>query len=139
MVLITTFLAGFVFIYGKKKKTFDSTLFNWHGFESFVEFAEAENLCEGYVLEDANGFMLKIKNDWYKFWKKMRSISQAIVKGKDKQSIIQKYGIKQDDPYENFVFEQTFNQLEGAEVPLPIPDLRERINNLWYNHLGIFK
>ena len=137
--LSTPLREAFADIYGLETKTFDSTLSSWHDFESFVEFAEAENLCEGYVLEDANGFMLKIKNDWYKFWKKMRSISQAIVKGKDKQSIIQKYGIKQDDPYENFVFEQTFNQLEGAEVPLPIPDLRERINNLWYNHLGIFK
>ena len=136
--LSTPLREAFADIYGLETKTFDSTLCSWHGFESFVEFAEGENLYEGYVLEDANGFMLKIKNDWYKFWKKMRSVSQAIVKGKDKQSIIQKYGIKQDDPYENFVFEQTFNQLVGAEVPLPIPDLRERINNLWYNHLGIF-
>lgn len=137
--LSTPLREAFADIYGLETKTFDSTLSSWHDFESFIKFAEAENFCEGYVLEDANGFMLKIKNDWYKFWKKMRSVSQAIVKGKDKQSIIQKYGIKQDDPYENFVFEQTFNQLEGAEVPLPIPDLRERINNLWYNHLGIFK
>lgn len=125
--------------YGLETKHYRKTIDNWEEFESFLNMANQEDFCEGYVLEDANGFMLKIKNDWYKFWKKMRSVSQAIVKGKDKQSIIQKYGIKQDDPYENFVFEQTFNQLEGAEVPLPIPDLRERINNLWYNHLGIFK
>ena len=137
--LSTPLREAFANIYGLETKTFDSTLYNWHDFESFVKFAEAGFSCEGYVLEDANGFMLKVKNDWYKFWKKMRSVSQAIVKGKDKQSIIQKYGIKQDDSYENFVFEQTFIQLQGAEVPLPIPDLRGRIDNLWCNYLGIYR
>ena len=137
--LSTPLREAFANIYGLETKTFDSTLYNWHDFESFVKFAEAGFSCEGYVLEDANGFMLKVKNDWYKFWKKMRSVSQAIVKGKDKQSIIQKYGIKQDDSYENFVFEQTFIQLQGAEVPLPIPNLRERIDNLWCNYLGIYR
>ena len=125
--------------YGLETKYCSRVIDNWNELELFLEKANRQDWNEGYVLEDANGFMLKIKNDWYKFWKKMRSVSQAIVKGKDKQSIIQKYGIKQDDPYENFVFEQIFNQLEGAEVPLPIPDLRGRIDNLWCNYLGIYR
>ena len=137
--LSTPLREAFARIYGLKTKSCGKTIDNWEEFELFLRRANQEDWNEGYVLEDANGFMLKIKNDWYKFWKKMRSVSQAIVRGKDKQSIIQKYGIKQDDPYENFVFEQIFNQLEGAEVPLPIPDLRGRIDNLWCNYLGIYR
>lgn len=125
--------------YGLETKHYRKTIDNWEEFESFLNMANQEDLCEGYVLEDANGFMLKIKNDWYKFWKKMRSVGQAIIKGKDKQSLIQKYGINQDDPYENFVFEQMFKNLEGAEVLLPIPELRGRIDNLWCNYLGIYR
>lgn len=137
--LSTPLREAFAWIYDLKTKSCGKTIDNWEEFELFLRRANQEDWNEGYVLEDANGFMLKIKNDWYKFWKKMRSVSQAIVRGKDKQSIIQKYGIKQDDPYENFVFEQIFNQLEGAEVPLPIPDLRGKIDNLWCNYLGIFR
>lgn len=137
--LSTPLRESFARAYGLEIKHYRKTINNWEEFERFLNMANQEDWNEGYVLEDSNGLMLKIKNDWYKFWKKMRSVSQAIVRGKDKQSIIQKYGINQDDPYEKFVFEQTFKWLEGAEVPLPIPELRGRLDNLWCNYLGIYR
>ena len=37
---------------------------------------------EGFVIEDANGYMVKLKLHYYNFWKFMRSIShEAIRKG----------------------------------------------------------
>lgn len=36
---------------------------------------------EGYVIEDANGYMFKYKVPFYTFWKKMRGIKQQIQKG----------------------------------------------------------
>lgn len=35
---------------------------------------------EGYVLEDANGFMVKVKTDWYAYWKKIRSVIHDVMK-----------------------------------------------------------
>lgn len=41
-----------------------------------------EKLCfiEGFVLEDANGFMFKLKTPFYSFWKQMRNIAGSIIK-----------------------------------------------------------
>jgi tRNA splicing ligase len=36
---------------------------------------------EGYVIEDANGYMFKYKVPFYTLWKKMRGIKQQIQKG----------------------------------------------------------
>lgn len=38
---------------------------------------------EGWVFEDKNGFMFKFKTPFYKFWKYMRSMKDAIVKGRN--------------------------------------------------------
>lgn len=36
---------------------------------------------EGYVFEDANNYMFKLKNHFYKFWKNLRSVKDRIAKG----------------------------------------------------------
>ena len=47
-------------------------------------------VIEGFVVEDSNGFMTKMKLDYYNFWKKMRSVAQTTLrKGYiDKTSIL---------------------------------------------------
>lgn len=35
---------------------------------------------EGYVLQDNNGFMFKLKSNYYSFWKRMRGLVQSIIK-----------------------------------------------------------
>ena len=128
--LSTPLREAFADIYGFETKVFYSTLYSWHDFESFVEFAEAEDLCEGYVLEDANGFMLKIKSDWYKYWKRMRSISQAIVRGKlSREAIKQRYKIdEKDEPFFNYMWEfcQSAYNFLGKRMLLDIISLRKR-------------
>ena len=39
-----------------------------------------EQFIEGYVIEDSNGFMFKLKTPYYSFWKQMRGIAGSIVK-----------------------------------------------------------
>ena len=36
---------------------------------------------EGFVFEDANNYMFKLKNHFYKFWKNLRSVKDRIAKG----------------------------------------------------------
>ena len=62
----------------RKAKTFN----NWNEFESWykTEVNSSENdVLEGFVLEDAKGFMTKIKTNYYSFWKRMRYVSQALA------------------------------------------------------------
>lgn len=40
------------------------------------------NYVEGFVVEDSSGFMFKIKTEFYKFWKKMRGVKDALQKGR---------------------------------------------------------
>lgn len=71
---------------------------NWDDFIKFIEEANNEKNIEGYVIEDRTGFMLKIKNDWYKYWKKIRSVVLAINKGKmTPEAIRQRYGLSNSD------------------------------------------
>lgn len=57
---------------------------NWDEFyQWYLEVSTDFSLeIEGYLLEDANGFMTKIKLPYYKFWKWMRSCKDKIAKGK---------------------------------------------------------
>jgi tRNA splicing ligase len=50
--------------------------------ETFTDFTtfcrNIKTQGEGYVLEDVNGYMLKIKSPSYNFWKKMRSVKECM-------------------------------------------------------------
>ena len=66
-------------------KTKCATLNNYKEFEKFVS-SVSDNKdyitpdIEGYVMEDANGFMTKLKTEYYAFWKYMRSITASVMK-----------------------------------------------------------
>ena len=62
--------------------TFDT----WEQIENFIgnvgdiNYQYNGEYIEGFVLEDANGFMFKLKSGYYLLWKKLRNIACAVFK-----------------------------------------------------------
>lgn len=58
--------------------------FDWHYEvlkEGYVYPGRTEgNRIEGFVIEDSNGFMTKLKLPYYKFWKQMRAVAREVAK-----------------------------------------------------------
>jgi tRNA splicing ligase len=53
---------------------------NWYNFVTQPEYEYNGNKIEGFVIEDSNGFMTKLKLHYYKFWKQMRSVAHETLK-----------------------------------------------------------
>ncbi|MFM8454290.1 MAG: RNA ligase [Gammaproteobacteria bacterium] len=61
---------------------------DWNSFKGWYENMDAQGQnytfkgkhVEGFVIEDSNGFMFKIKLPYYSFWKYMRSLKDRIIK-----------------------------------------------------------
>lgn len=114
-------------IYNLECKELVATIHSWDDFVGFYEKAKGESKIEGYVFEDDNGFMLKLKTDWYKYWKRIRSVIQAINKGKTPSEIRQKYRIQsEDNALMDFLYDYVFEAQEyGFEDGLKdIPNVR---------------
>lgn len=65
---------------------------NWEEFEKWKEkfhsgITQWDCKHEGYVFEDANGYRVKFKSSFYKFWKQMRALKQIIQSGKTNRKI----------------------------------------------------
>lgn len=105
------------------------TFLNWY------KSALKEKDIEGYVCEDSNCFMFKVKNNWYKYWKRMRSVIQAIASERHSpEAIKQRYRLNKDD-------ESLFNfMLEYVPVyidrHLKVPDIIT-VRNAYYSHNSI--
>lgn len=63
-----------------------TTLNNWEEFEQWYNLVSSENYkyknteyVEGFVIQDTNGFMTKIKGQYYSFWKHMRGMQDYIA------------------------------------------------------------
>lgn len=70
--------------FGLKAKVHEKTFTNWNDFHAWFEQTSNDfNLqIEGYVIEDSDGFMTKIKLPYYSFWKWMRSVKDRVARGK---------------------------------------------------------
>lgn len=76
--------------FGVKIKTVAKTIANWDEFVAFYnsvenkkpEFTATESDIEGYVMEDANGFMVKLKTQFYNYWKMARGLTNTVISGK---------------------------------------------------------
>lgn len=72
--------------YGFEVKTKAIQLQNWQEFRNWYNDVFTEDyqfngrIIEGFVVEDSVGFMVKIKLDYYKLWKHMRSVAQSIFR-----------------------------------------------------------
>lgn len=54
--------------------------YDWYNRVTVEEYKYNGRLIEGFVIEDANGKMVKLKLAYYKFWKFMRSIASEVLK-----------------------------------------------------------
>lgn len=69
---------------GAKCKIKTCSLKNWEEFTSWYDSVNNEyNLLEGYVIEDSNSFMFKIKLPYYSFWKYMRTVRDRMRNEKE--------------------------------------------------------
>lgn len=76
--------------FGVKVKMLSKILYNFDELFSFIDknveeqpfayYLDSNNKIEGYVLEDKNGYMFKLKTQYYSFWKFMRSVAGSTVK-----------------------------------------------------------
>lgn len=80
-------LVKFAADFGMECKTLSCVIDTWQDFYDFYmkEMDEATAMnnrgdIEGYVIEDAKGFMVKMKLPYYNFWKFMRSISHEVIR-----------------------------------------------------------
>lgn len=77
-------IAGY---YGFHIKRLYKTLANWQEFNDFIDKQSTNVGVEGFVFEDANGFMVKYKTPWYKNWKQARGVLQQVWTGRDIETI----------------------------------------------------
>lgn len=70
---------------GVKVKENAYTLHNWDEFNSWLEqimkpdYQYKGAYIEGFVIEDAVGFMTKLKLRYYSYWKRMRHLAQTVL------------------------------------------------------------
>lgn len=84
-------------IIGCKVKKWMRTIYSEDEMREMYIQMKNEKDIEGYVCEDEFGYMFKVKTNWYKYWKRMRSVVQAIARGKSKAQIIGRYRINKND------------------------------------------
>ena len=68
-------------------KVLSKVIANWQEFKAFIDKWAARAYIEGFVFEDANGFMVKYKTPWYKNWKQARGVLQQVWTGRDIDAI----------------------------------------------------
>lgn len=116
-------------IYNLDCKQLVKVIDNWEEFVEFYKSALDEKYIEGYVFEDNSGYMLKLKTNWYKYWKRMRSVLQALIKSnKTYSAICQRYRItKDDEPLFTFMIQYAEEaKLNGLDSAANIIDVREQ-------------
>ena len=69
-------------------KVLSKVIANWQEFEAFIDKWAARAYIEGFVFEDANGFMVKYKTPWYKNWMHGRGVLQQGWTGRDIDAIM---------------------------------------------------
>jgi tRNA splicing ligase len=74
--------------YNFTNKTLHATLNSWEEFKEWhtkitdPEFAIGSQHVEGFVIEDANQFMVKLKLSYYRMWKQARTFKDNIARGR---------------------------------------------------------
>lgn len=66
---------------------------DWTAFHSWMEKATTDwdRHIEGYVVEDAKGFLFKIKCPYYSAWKRVRTLKERLERGKELPDIQQEH------------------------------------------------
>ena len=54
--------------------------FVWYNEVISEDYKYNDEYIEGFVIEDSIGYMTKLKLHYYKFWKRLRSVAQSVLK-----------------------------------------------------------
>ena len=98
---------------------------NWQEFyDWYSEIAEDDykwngRIIEGFVIEDSVGFMTKIKLNYYKFWKRMRSVADNTLRQGYVTKTSQLYNDVSNDFY-GFC-QKLYNSVESKEERKSLP------------------
>ena len=76
---------------------------------------------EGFVVEDAAGFMFKVKSGYYRKWKKLRSVAEDVIK----RGYIAKTSLL-FDATDNLFYGWMREHREDADLPQDIISLRKK-------------
>lgn len=110
---------------------------NWEDFYGWYLEVTDENYkynnryIEGFVIEDSNGFMVKLKLAYYKFWKMMRGITHQVLKRGYLERTSSLYNAKSNYFYgwlREHRYEYTHKDENGKTIPddVNIIDLRNK-------------
>ena len=83
---------------------------------------------EGFVIEDANGFMVKLKLAYYNFWKFMRGISHEVIRrGYADRKRLSGLLTPLANSYYGWIrdLRATYDKESAAEIPTDIVTLRK--------------
>lgn len=74
---------------GLESKTLEYTFNTWEELYAFKKLQDEsyDIKHEGWVFEDANGFMVKYKTRFYKFWKQMRAVKERLQQGNNVKKV----------------------------------------------------
>lgn len=97
------------------------TLMRWLEDVQTIDFEWNGEEVEGFVVEDAEGFMFKVKSGYYKKWKKLRVVAQDVVK----RGYIAKTSILVDAT-DNLFYGWVRQHREDADLPEDIISLRKK-------------
>ena len=66
--------------------------YSWEEFEEWKDkfttgITQWDCKHEGYVFEDSNGFRVKFKSSFYKFWKQMRTVKEILASGRQNKKV----------------------------------------------------
>lgn len=113
---------------GLKYKTLSYIIENWSDFFDWYYQVTDENYkfegrnIEGFVIEDASGYMVKLKLHYYNFWKFMRSIAHETLR----KGYI-------DKRRTSALTTPIANQFYGWLKIIYTPPIKERRKYKWYN------
>lgn len=109
-----------------KEKAFEfetwQDFFDWYYVVTSDDYKYNGNHIEGFVVEDANGYMVKLKLAYYNFWKFMRSIAHETLK----KGYI-------DKRRTSALTTPLANQFYGWLKTMYTPPVTERRKYKWYN------
>lgn len=91
----------------------------WEALYSFVKEQDRSDAIryEGWVFEDANGFMVKYKSKFYRFWKQMRTVKQAMEMGHTlKKTFTNEAGVRIYNLMKQFYMEGKLERLSIIDV-----------------------
>jgi predicted kinase len=89
---------------------------SWIDAVQHYEYTYRDNYIEGFVLEDARGFMVKIKLPWYALWRQMRTQLERLQSGKKSQFPAYEINPEIAADFLNFLATKSRDELKSTDI-----------------------